>query len=160
MKNFKDIFLESFSKKFLLLQVTEVFNWLTDTIELPNIHLSGFFLVLTGWLYMKQEMLLKCDYCNRRWSLEPYILHHQLSTSDNKNQAQAVVDPVGQHQRWCAWRSSITESGWESRLSQLLQLKECRCQGKRSRLSTETSVGVYFCSNIFLSNILIIVRLL
>lgn len=124
----------------LQLQVTEVFNWLTETMDLPNVHLPSFFLILTGWVYLKHDMLFKCNYCNRKWSLEPYIARHPL-TANETNQEQSTVNPITQHQRWCAWRSSGAECGWESRLTQLLQLKESQVHGKRSRLSTEAYVS-------------------
>lgn len=99
---------------------------------MPELHLSSFMLVLTGWQYLKDDMLLKCDYCNRKWSLEPY-----LQVTKEKSE-RLTVNPVTQHQRWCAWRADTR--GWESRLLQLINLKESRNREKKSRLSTDTYV--------------------
>ena len=104
--------------------------------SLHGASLSSFTLVLTGWEFLKDDMLLKCDYCNRKWSLEPYLVG-QIATPKSESE-RLSADPVTQHQRWCAWRADAR--GWESRLLQLQQLKESRRREKRSRLSSDTYV--------------------
>lgn len=115
--------------KFYIHQVKEIFDWLLETVTLPDVHLSSFILVLTGWQFLKDDMLLKCDYCNRKWSIEPYLV--QKNTIDSGDSVRKTVDAVEQHQRWCAWRADLR--GWKSRLLQLQELKESRNHEKRSR---------------------------
>jgi hypothetical protein len=120
----------------LLSKVKEIFDWFLGITTLPEVHLSSFTFVLTGWKFLKDDMLLKCNYCNRKWSIEPYL--SQKNSSEKNNSVRSAVDPIAQHQRWCAWRAPTR--GWESRLLQLQQLKESRCREKRSRLSSDTCV--------------------
>lgn len=126
------------------IKVVEIFDWLSKMADLPDVHLSSFTLVLTGWQFLKNDMLLKCNYCNRKWSLEPYL------TPSNDKHDQLIVNPVTQHQRWCAWRADI--HGWESRLLQLQNWKESRNREKRSRLSSDTYVRRLWIGRVSLSN--------
>lgn len=119
-----------------LFQIKEVYDWFLEIANIPDVHLSSFTLALTGWEFIKEDMLLKCDYCSRKWSLEPYLT--QQIGSDKSESERPPADPVTQHQRWCAWRADM--HGWESRLLQLQQLKESRSREKRSRLTSNTYV--------------------
>lgn len=94
-------------------------------------HLSSFVLSLTGWEYLKEDTCVKCDYCNRKWSLEPHL---------TTNEAPSTVNPISQHQRWCAWRAD--KGGWESRAQQLKELRESRnCRSSRSSVQSVTQVS-------------------
>jgi len=125
---------------FHLPQIKEIFDWFIETTTFPDVHLSSFTFVLTGWNFLEDDMLLNCDYCNRKWSIEPYL--SQKNSTEKNDSVRTTVDPVSQHQRWCAWRAPTR--GWTSRLLQLQQLKESRCREKRSRLSSDACVCVLF----------------
>ncbi|XP_045029900.1 NIPA-like protein [Daphnia magna] len=113
-------------------EVKEIFDWFVETVTVPDVNLSSFILVLTGWQFLKDDMLLQCDYCNRKWSIEPYLI--QRNAVEKIDCVKPTVDPVGQHQMWCAWRAE--ERGWKCRLLQLQQLKESRSREKRSRFNS------------------------
>ncbi len=123
-----------------LSQIKEIFDWFLETTTLPDVHLSSFTFVLTGWKFLQDDMLLNCDYCNRKWSIEPYL--SQKHSTEKNDSVRTTVDPVAQHQRWCAWRAPTRV--WKSRLLQLQQLKESRCREKRNRLSSDSCVCVSF----------------
>lgn len=95
---------------------------------------------LTGWEYVSEEKSVQCDYCNRKWLLEPYILPSETSSDLAPLE---TVDPTTQHQRWCAWRAA--DEGWKARLRQLQELKDSRdCRMKRARLYSATSVRIIY----------------
>lgn len=121
-------------------KVKEIFDWFVETVTVPDVNLSSFILVLTGWQFLKDDMLLQCDYCNRKWSIEPYLI--QRNAVEKIDCVKPTVDPVGQHQMWCAWRAE--ERGWKCRLLQLQQLKESRSREKRSRFNSSVCVRLLF----------------
>ena len=113
----------------LLLQITEVFEWLREKLEFSeSVTVNIFTLVLSGWQFVEDSV--KCDYCQRKWSLE---------ISDTEE--DSGTDPVAQHQKWCAWKK--LDHGWESYLDQLLKEKMSEQEGrKRRRTSDHVSVCV------------------
>jgi len=116
-----------------LAEVVEVFDWLVEESKLDSAYKSSFILVITGWTYLKENHLAKCYYCNRKWSLEQFVSKNS-GDEGNKSDGEECpsVNPISQHQSWCAWRRSIL--GWQVQLEQLQQMRHSQDNPKKSRL--------------------------
>jgi len=118
-----------------LTEVEDVFDWLVEESKLVSAYKSSFILLLTGWTYLKENHLAKCYYCNRKWSLEQFVSKN-LGDEVNKSDGEecSSINPISQHQSWCAWRHSSL--GWQVQLEQLQQMRNSQDNPKRSRLDS------------------------
>ena len=123
-----------------------MFEWIknTNTSSQLTAKLSIFYLVLTGWEFAEVECSVQCSYCNRKWSLDGHLINKSIEAAVSND--ASPVNAVTQHQRWCAWRRPV--GGWESRLSQLQQIKDLQNQQSQMRLqSPEYVIFIYFSKN-------------
>ena len=124
-----------------IFQVEDVFDWLVEESKLVSAYKSSFILLLTGWTYLKENHLAKCYYCNRKWSLEQFVSKN-LGDEVNKSDGEecSSINPISQHQSWCAWRHSSL--GWQVQLEQLQQMRNSQDNPKRSRLDSTNYVRI------------------
>lgn len=78
-----------------------------------------------GWQCSQEEMAY-CEYCGRKWS--PYLVDERSN-----------VEPIQQHQLWCAWRDDNT--GWRTYLQQLRDFRDRERKGGENRLSAPLYVN-------------------
>lgn len=112
-----------------------VFEWFKHTSSSQlTAKLSSFYLVLTGWELVDEECSVQCSYCNRKWCLDGHLINKSIDTAGSSD--ATPVNAVDQHQRWCAWRRPV--GGWESRLSQLQQMRDSQNQQSQMRLRLQS----------------------
>jgi len=115
-------------------EVEEVFKVLVEKSKLSLSDKTGLILTLTGWTFDKESQLVKCSYCNRKWSLEKYVSKDSTDGLKKTNEEESSINPICQHQNWCAWRHS--SNGWQVQLQQLQQMQDFYNSPKKSRLSS------------------------
>ena len=95
---------------------------------------------MTGWELVDEECSVQCSYCNRKWCLDGHLINKSIDTAGSSD--ATPVNAVDQHQRWCAWRRPV--GGWESRLSQLQQMRDSQNQQSQMRLRLQSPEYVIF----------------
>lgn len=118
-----------------LKEVEEVFDWMVENSKLVLDHKIGFIFSLTGWTCVKENQLGKCNYCNRRWLLEEFVSDISAVEAENVDKVEcSSIDPIIQHQCWCAWRHP--DMGWQVQLKKLQQIRDAHESPKRTLLHT------------------------
>lgn len=114
-----------------LKEVEEVFDWLVEKSKFTTADKTSYIFALTGWTYVKENQLARCDYCNRKWLLEKFTRGDEIDGEEC-----SFVDPLSQHQCWCAWRN--LEKGWHVQLEQLQLMRNSFNSPKKTRLDTSS----------------------
>ena len=98
---------------------------------------TSYIFALTGWTYVKENQLARCDYCNRKWLLEKFTSNISTARGEEIDGEEcSFVDTLFQHQSWCAWRH--LEKGWHVQLKQIQLMRNSFYSPKKTRLDTSS----------------------
>ena len=127
-------------KMLRIFQVEEVFDWLVEKSKLTTADKTSYIFALTGWTYVKENQLARCDYCNRKWLLEKFTSNISTARGEEIDGEEcSFVDPLFQYQSWCAWRH--LEKGWHVQLKQIQLMRNSFDSPKKTRLDTSSYVS-------------------